>query len=599
MTVPTNITRIDCIILYALPSFQFFRHAYVHWLVCWYKTFEKLLNNMTPSITTPMDPTIGTIFQSCPLSNSLEQQYLLETALYQARLKEDQFLRSDRDEERLVWMVRLAEGLGECRFGFDCYIRLFTHISNELIKMAGSVDRLTESIEASFHVAHLSARIYVQVVLIAALEEKQEYVYKLVEDIDGELNPLKGLLARSFAFQCLPQIFESPEKALDNAKKCCYLWTRWIRYGNCGDIEVREWEGEQLYFYVERALVYLLSLCRGDPEIFSIIIVGKLLQEYLVSVLHEELQSKVLISVLDNVPKAIISKYLEAMILVVVKFSPTANIIILMQRLINDAFCEGSAQLGVVWERVKEIINMRPELDINDALQLCSTIITFALKESNIEAMVEVLKFITTTLLVDIQLSISESASYAVASILESLAQSLKTEEEILEIVPWIVNVTKKVDVECVRGLGRKVLTSISSMTISDWTALCALLVITDEPTEEIVQEIVRHKVEDTLHYFKPYPKYNVAIIEYIVKKNIAIENVHILKDALKPANLEYFTLYLDLLPKFLGRDRYDLMVDVTTIKLTLGNYRNRARYNIAKYRDSFRSTQRAYRNRR
>lgn len=484
--------------------------------------------------------------------------------MYHAKIKEDHFFKSDRDEERLVWMMRLAEGLGESRFGLECYNQLFTYTTNVLKNMIEYMDKLDESIEASFYCAHLSAKIFVHIMLISKLIDDNRYSDLIIEEMGGELNPLKGLIARSFAFQHLPNLFASPEKALENTIKCCSLWVRWVRYGSCSDIEVREWEEEQLYSFVEQALCQLLSICRRDlDKLFPELIINKLLQEYLVATANEKIQTKVLMSILDNIPKSITSRFLESMILNVVRFSPAVNIIGLLQRLIEDAFTEGSVQTCEIWERVKEIINMRPELDLNDALQLCSTIIKSALKESSPTLTVEVLKFTTETLLEDIQLSLSESASYALSCILENLAYSLKTQQDILTIIPWMVTVSKKLDRKCIQGLGIKALRSVGEISLSDWTAMCALVTYTEDPNDDLIQEIFRQNIDVILPFFKPYINHTISIVENIIKRNVSTVSAQVIKDVLEPPRLEFFSLYINLFPKYEGRDRYDLLVNV------------------------------------
>lgn len=518
-----------------------------------------------------IQPVTAASFHASPLPNVHEQKYILDTILYENKLKVDQFHRANRDEERLVWMVRMAEGLAESRIGFDTYQRLHALVTDSLIEMAQSIESLNECIEAAKHCSQLISRVYCQIVLIERLHDADKSVFfgDLRDEIGGVLNPVKGIALRAFAHQKVPQLFDTQSLALNNTIGMVSLLSRWTKYGGCEDVEVREWERDNMYCLVEQALHHFLSLCRGDLEhLFAEFVVEKFVCDFLCGrLLDDVMQYKLFLSILDSIPKAIVTKFLEKLLLAVVRFSPALNITLLLQRLCEDAFGEGSVSAQVVWERIKEIITMRPELDLNDALQLCNSVATLSLREEKASVVANMLSFIETNLLDDIQLSSTEPASYALINIFELIVCSLRSEESVNLLLPAIISIgEKKTDKACLTGLGRKVLHSIKHINVSDWTAISALLHLAEEPVEDIVVEIAsRNDLSHSLPFFKPYPDFMQAIVSFVLgHHNIANLAIEDLKNALQPPRLEHFQLYIDLLPRFDSpRDRYDLLVSV------------------------------------
>lgn len=390
-----------------------------------------------------------------PLENNLEQQVVYEGLRLELKQIQLHHAKARSGDERLVWMVRAAAYAGESRLGQELYSRLISGLAETLDGMAKDL----VSPEPIRHVSSLSARVHLLLAFKTVSPSDDDHANHMAE-LDGLLHPLKGLYARDI-FIKKSRGLHDPLLVQRNASQCLRLWSRWVRYGPSGGIEVREYEREQLWGIVCRALDQLRAVTSSSCDLFKEYVVDRLVQSA-VGTGDGELQYRLLRQISDAFPKLLISQHLDDLVLAVCKF--TADVRVCLSVLYETACASGGVKTEAVWFRLEKVIRDREELDVDDKMALAATAVTMALKEDSAGVLVAILRFIDTDIVTGGEpLQSQSSASQALVSIMAACVVSLgSVGGAVDDILRSTTRLLGHVDGQCSRGLGRKLVTALA-----------------------------------------------------------------------------------------------------------------------------------------
>ena len=472
----------------------------------------------------------------------------MDTALYNQKLKEDLFWKSNDSHERVYYMVKVAEALGEGRLGGTCYSTLFKTTMDCLRVMVDEVDD-ARGLYERLCITHAMSRLGLSIALLRKIDDK-DFVIDVLSDIlkqlQGILNPLKGLFLIKEIVSTIDLLLTIDQYEC-LAKHGVKLWTRWTRYGSIDDVEVREWEQDQIMYPILAQVLSQFVAKSREAGTFGEVIVKRFLSFLTSEPGLDSVQQRVLDSILDEVPKAIISKHLEPMLLAVVKLSPSVNIKPLLQRLIKDSFSEGGVVIKDMWLRVKEIIMMRPELDLNDSLCLCGTVMELVIREDTEDdsrsSATDILQFINEDLLENIQLAHLEAPCHTLSSILYNIDRIEEKDGQL------IYSILTKMDKKALKGFGLRVLRMSREDEEVDWAGVFKIINLIEEAPEDVALELVqyhRNALNKILPVVQKFEAYFLPLIDLMLDGEIMTD---LIIQALSNPISSYFDLYCKLIP--------------------------------------------------
>jgi hypothetical protein len=340
--------------------------------------------------------------------------------------------------------------------------------------------------------------------------------------------------------------------------------------------------------------------------------VDRFLSNFLTSSLitDDQTQTRVFNTVISTVPRATTARHLDKLFLVVIRFSPAVNVISVLETLLEAAFEDtdghlAADHLSTVWTRIKEVIEMRPELDLNDAVRLCCTVIWWAVRREAGDELIRVIKelvvFIDGNLLDGIvePLGADEPAAHSLRLLVETVLGQVRGEQECFQLVSFrLLSVINRLSIETRRGLGLVLLTSLCGVSLTDWSSVILIVSLCEPLTDELVDQVFVHMHSDSdLHNILLALKDgNCESLLLAVTNRLLQQQQHsemnadrwtVVKEIVtSPPRPCFIEVYMNLVLKLASpKDRYEVLASVPVHLLfttTVGLHRPRPRTQFA-----------------